>query len=182
MKSGASRGKTGMYGMTAAESAKMRQAESAPLNIQDFGWLYDRIFECCAQANASYKLSVLDTLTDEVQIVKYAKGDFLRMHRDNGVGYTANRAISAVVMLSAPEEYEAGELMMELARDDATRAPICRPAPQEQGTVLVFPSNLQHEVLPVANGVRYSIVAWVAKGQPESFLKKLKKRIGLGAG
>ena len=35
-------------------------------------------------------------------------------------------------------------------------------APREKGTIVVFPSFVQHRVTPITKGVRQSIVGWVS--------------------
>ena len=76
-------------------------------------------------------------------------------HHDVDWNSTApyDRKISVTVQLSDPSEYEGGRFeFMETEQ------------PQEEarvkGTVLMFPSYLQHRVTPVTEGVRKSLVAW----------------------
>ena len=35
------------------------------------------------------------------------------------------------------------------------------PPIQEQGSIIVFASNLWHRIAPVTKGVRYSLVSWI---------------------
>ena len=65
-----------------------------------------------------------------------------------------DRKLSVVVQLSDPEEYEGGAFeFFCVAQPGATFAP--------RGSMLIFPSFLQHRVLPVTAGVRRSLVTWV---------------------
>lgn len=66
-----------------------------------------------------------------------------------------DRKISVVVQLSNPDSYDGGQF--EFAEVES-------PAKEKwgkQGSVLIFPSYLQHRVKTVTNGVRYSLVSWV---------------------
>ena len=66
-----------------------------------------------------------------------------------------HRKLSVVLQLSNPEDYTGGDLVInpggELLYPDKT-----------QGTVIFFPSILQHEVTPLESGNRYSIVSWIS--------------------
>jgi len=64
-----------------------------------------------------------------------------------------DRKLSVTVQLSDPEDYEGG--LFEFKHD--------QPLPKEafvKGSVLVFPSYLEHRVAPVTAGNRKSLVAW----------------------
>lgn len=64
------------------------------------------------------------------------------------------RKLSVVIQLSDPAEYEGGDFeFFGLQAPGAAFAP--------RGSVLVFPSFLQHRVLPVSKGLRRSLVTWV---------------------
>lgn len=72
------------------------------------------------------------------------------VHFMNDVVY--DRKISVTVQLSDPSEYEGGDF--EIAHV---------PLPdgiKNFGSVLTFPSYMQHRVAPVTKGVRKSLVAW----------------------
>ena len=65
-----------------------------------------------------------------------------------------DRKLSITVQLSDPSEYEGGEFSFsEVETPDVAQS-------KQKGTVLVFPSYLQHAVSPVTSGVRKSLVAW----------------------
>jgi PKHD-type hydroxylase len=71
-------------------------------------------------------------------------------NRDDGL----DRKLSITVQLSDPTEYEGGEFYF---------SEVETPNPElskKKGTILVFPSYLQHEVKPITKGIRKSLVAW----------------------
>jgi len=64
-----------------------------------------------------------------------------------------DRKLSVTVQLSDPSDYEGGHFeFMEVEQ------PL--PESRDKGTVLIFPSYLQHSVSPVTSGVRKTLVAW----------------------
>jgi PKHD-type hydroxylase len=65
-----------------------------------------------------------------------------------------DRKLSVVVQLDAPEAYSGGEFDFF-----GVESPGERFAPR--GSLLVFPSYLQHRVRPVRGGARRSLVTWV---------------------
>ncbi|MET0374684.1 MAG: 2OG-Fe(II) oxygenase [Rhizorhabdus sp.] len=64
------------------------------------------------------------------------------------------RKLSLVVQLASPDDYVGGEFeFFGVQNPGATFAP--------RGSLLIFPSYLQHRVLPVTEGLRRSLVTWV---------------------
>jgi PKHD-type hydroxylase len=65
-----------------------------------------------------------------------------------------DRKLSLVVQLSEPGDYEGGGFeFFGIQHPGAVFAP--------RGSMLIFPSWLQHRVLPVTKGLRRSLVSWV---------------------
>lgn len=93
----------------------------------------------------------------DVQFTEYdaAEEQYYSWHHD--VDFVADRGydrkISAVIQLSDQEDYEGGEFQFRYMQ-----------APEgfkKRGSVLTFPSYLEHQVTPVTEGTRYSLVTWV---------------------
>ena len=91
-----------------------------------------------------------------VQMGQYLPGGHYSWHTDTTVtdvdALNTQRKLSVVVMLSNPDDYEGGGL--EFDRLNPTSVP------NGQGSVYVFPSLMEHRVLPVTSGVRYSLTGW----------------------
>lgn len=65
-----------------------------------------------------------------------------------------DRKLSVVAQLSEPDDYEGGAFeFFGVQQPGATFAP--------RGSLLIFPSFLQHRVLPVTRGMRRSLVSWI---------------------
>ena len=94
------------------------------------------------------------------QLTRYKEGEYYSWHRDGGSDHLQGsklvRKLSMTVCLN--EDYEGGELQFHSygKKDNKITS-----APQGKGTIIVFPSFIEHQVTPVTNGVRYSLVAWI---------------------
>tara|TARA_R100000008_G_scaffold86724_1_gene81140 strand:- start:5468 stop:6085 length:618 start_codon:yes stop_codon:yes gene_type:complete len=117
-------------------------------------WIYERIRDLSIEANETYKLDICG-FTEHLQFTEYeGKGAKYGYHVDIGP-WNYHRKLSVVLQLSNPKDYTGGDLVInpggELLYPDKT-----------QGTVIFFPSILQHEVTPLESGNRYSIVSWIS--------------------
>jgi PKHD-type hydroxylase len=68
------------------------------------------------------------------------------------------RKLSISIQLTNPDEYEGGELY--LYQSDKGEL-----MDKTQGTLIMFPSYVLHEVMPVTKGTRNSLVTWVTGKQ-----------------
>ena len=75
-------------------------------------------------------------------------------HIDRNMGI-ATRKLSLSLQLSAPEDYEGGDLELWFGGEPVK-------ANRERGMITFFPSYVMHRVTPVTKGVRYSLVCWVS--------------------
>jgi PKHD-type hydroxylase len=118
-------------------------------------WIYKKIEKAIRSCNAhAYKFTLIG-LTQKVRVLEYAVGDhYQAWHQDFGKGRVSTRKLSASIQLSTPGEYEGGNL--EFFNGEIV------PAPLEQGSLIVFPSFVFHRVVPVTQGVRHSLVAWMS--------------------
>lgn len=70
------------------------------------------------------------------------------------------RKISMTLSLNDPSEYEGGNLKFDFGHHtDSERFHECQEI-RPQGSIIVFPSFLDHCVTPVTSGTRYSLVMW----------------------
>jgi PKHD-type hydroxylase len=69
---------------------------------------------------------------------------------------TYDRKISIVIQLSDPADYEGGEFQID---PQYPQFPVDQI--KEKGSVIVFPSFINHRVTPVTKGVRRSLVSWI---------------------
>ena len=87
-------------------------------------------------------------------------------------GYTDNpnmvnkiRKLSLTINLNLPGEYEGGNLKFDFGpHSTGNRYHECTEI-RPQGSIIVFPSYIYHQVTPVTKGTRYSLVLWTL-GKP----------------
>lgn len=65
------------------------------------------------------------------------------------------RKLSAVLMLSSPEDHEGGDLQVFTGNEPFTLE-------RKKGRLYVFPSYVLHRVTPVTSGTRKTLVSWVS--------------------
>ncbi|WP_326542963.1 2OG-Fe(II) oxygenase [Pseudorhodoferax sp.] len=118
-------------------------------------WVFERLNEAVTEINDTLYGFDISEFREGFQFTRYEVGEYYGPHFDIGPGHLAERKLSMTVQLSAPEDYTGGELIIH---PDFV-------ALKDQGALTVFPSFMCHDVRPVASGVRYSLVSWVA-GQP----------------
>lgn len=120
-------------------------------------------FELCSRythaANRQvYGVDITNQIECQFTMYDGNEEGFYGWHTDWGIDSSLafDRKLSCIIVLSAPDEYEGGEL--QLGYDQELRKP-------EKGSVFVFPSFILHQVRPVTSGKRFSLVSW-AEGPP----------------
>ena len=119
-------------------------------------WVYDLISPYMFTANerAGWKYNI--TTAEDCQITRYTKDGFYGWHVD-GIGSHSEldgggntRKLSMSIILNS--DYEGGDFEMRGLENQVPRL--------EEGSILVFPSFVEHRVTPVTEGIRYSLVTW----------------------
>lgn len=103
-------------------------------------------------AGWNYKCSNMEN----IQLGRYTEGGQYDWHKDTFAPNENNeqRKLSISILLSDTSDFKGGEFMF---RDlDDYQQPTMK-----QGSVLVFPSFLEHTVAPVISGERISAVTWI---------------------
>ena len=118
-------------------------------------WIYKKLTQLAIWGNERWCFQIMG-LSEQVQIAEYDSDTLGKYdwHIDCGSGFGAMRKISISVQLSAPEDYEGGELQFKTNREERT-------ASKEKGSAVTFPSYFLHRVKPTTKGKRYSLVLWV---------------------
>ncbi len=93
---------------------------------------------------------------EDPQFLRYGAGDYFVAHQDGNTPLVYDesrfRKVSVVIFLSALGTFGGGSFVLH-ADPPLTLA----PAP---GTLVAFPSETTHEVLPITHGERLSVVSW----------------------
>jgi PKHD-type hydroxylase len=108
-------------------------------------------------ANQSAGWGYMLTSQDETQIGRYKSADegHYDWHMDAGPPENGiQRKLSISILLSDPSEFEGGELQFKNIEGKKILT--------KQGSIVVFPSFIEHKVTPVTKGVRYSAVTWAS--------------------
>ena len=132
-------------------------------------WVYDLIWPYMISANEQGGWNFEVDAAESVQITRYKISGFYTWHSDGGsdclsVYDTPDnsflngkvRKLSMSILLN--DNYEGGEL--QIATTQKGKSEIQTPEFNKAGSVIVFPSFLEHRVLPVTKGTRFSLVAW----------------------
>jgi len=137
---------------------KIRKSDIVWINEQ---WVFDLIFPYIEGANeqAGWKYDI--KLLQYCQITRYTKDGFYSWHRD-GIGchnelcdnYGNTRKLSMSLVLN--DDYEDGDFEIHGLLEEQQIPRL------EEGSIIVFPSFMEHRVTPVTRGTRYSLVAWFA--------------------
>ena len=140
----------------------IRKSDIVWINEQ---WVYDLIWEYMLIANerAGWKYNIV--AVEICQVTRYTKDGFYSWHKD-GIGshnevfdepenkflHGNARKLSMSIVLNS--NFEGGDFEMR-GLDVGDKVPRL-----EEGSIIVFPSFLEHRVAPVTKGIRYSLVAW----------------------
>ncbi len=134
-----------------------RQSEVQWLDVNNI--LVRAVWSYITEINVNYFKANLGGY-EKGQFTKYnSNGDNYKWHRDHlyeEAGITQpQRKLSAMLQLSKPEDYKGGELQLFNGIAEPEELPI-----KKQGSLIVFRSEEWHQVTPVVEGTRYSLVMW----------------------
>lgn len=123
----------------------------------DIKFAMERLTGIINDLNNKYFNFNLYGFCENLQFTEYiAPGEYYKKHIDKMYDGLV-RKLSVVIQLTDPAEYEGGELILDLGVPNIMR--------KNQGSVILFPSYVLHEVTPITKGTRHSLVAWLA-GDP----------------
>ena len=134
-------------------------------------WIYKEIQPFIHQANRLANWNFNWDFSESCQFTKYKLNQHYDWHCDSWESSYANkdnpdtfgkiRKLSVTCSLSAPEDYEGGELEFDFRNMDPDKQSIRKCAEiKPRGSIVVFPSHVWHRVKPVTKGTRYSLVIW----------------------
>ena len=148
------------------DSRKIRKSNVAWLSEP---WIYEELNQVIHKANQNAGWNYQWDYNEACQFTIYKKGQFYDWHCDNYkepykehinpnlIGKT--RKLSLTLQLSDPKDYSGGELEFDMTvnKNKPYREVFKK---NSQGTIVVFPSFIEHRVKPVKKGTRYSLVNW----------------------
>ncbi len=149
----------GLIKGTTKEESDVRDSKISWLYpIDDMDWVFRRVTDITLNLNERFFKFDLFGLNEGFQFTNYeAPSGKYGKHVDRGINMSV-RKLSISIQLTNPEEYEGGELYL-YDNDKGTLMD------KTQGTLILFPSYVLHEVMPVTKGTRNSLVTWVTGKQ-----------------
>jgi hypothetical protein len=129
---------------------KEYSVDAGQISFNDGSTALQRVSSTFADGNV-WNLSYLDI--PSVRVMEYQVGDGYGRHTDWSPGAAKERKLSMTVQLSSHYAYKGGRVVLYAGPEDDHIS-------QVQGMATVWPSWTLHEVLPVEQGVRYSLTAW----------------------
>lgn len=150
----------GFQGSTITQETRRSKIRWINRQNHDLRWLLEEMNYIVHASNRN-AFDVDVTQLFELQFTEYSSEYQGHYDWHNDVNWdepiATQRKLSVIVQLSDPKDYEGGDFEMQPLH---LEPPLPEPL-KKQGTVLVFPSFLQHKVHPVTSGIRHSIVGWM---------------------
>ena len=156
-----------LYSESDLKLGEIQNSEKTDTNIRDSNvkfipssdtqnrWLFERLTGIINNANERFFQLDLNRI-ETLQYTVYKPGQYYRDHLD--LGYTnpnnAVRKLSFSLQLTDPTTYKGGDLILKHGSEPET-------ARRDRGSITFFPSYILHEVTPVTEGIRKSLVGWV---------------------
>ena len=127
--------------------------------VDGIDWVFRRVTDITLNLNERFFKFDLFGLNEGFQFTNYeAPSGKYGKHVDRAINSPV-RKLSISIQLTNPEEYEGGELKLYDGEEEGT------VMDKAQGTLILFPSYVLHEVMPVTKGERNSLVTWVTGKQ-----------------
>lgn len=144
-------------GPTGVVNKNIRRSSLSWLHkTSDTSWVFETLAHVVSSLNAEFFRFNLTGFGEPIQLTNYDQSveGMYGWHVDFG-GAGPNRKLSLVLQLSDPVEYEGGVLELKPHGDTIMRMR------KQRGLITVFPSWTLHQVTPVTQGSRQSLVLWV---------------------
>lgn len=127
-------------------------------STQETQWVFEKLGHVVSSLNAQFFRFDLRGFGEHIQLTNYDSSEqgMYGWHVD--MGHHAGspcRKLSIVMQLSDPVEYEGGVLELQPHGKDVIKMR------KQRGLVVAFPSWTLHQVTPVTQGTRQSLVAWI---------------------
>ena len=124
-------------------------------NTTETKWVFEKLASVISQMNAQHFRFDLTGFGEPLQLTNYDQSEngMYGWHQDYGGG--VSRKLSMSVQLTDPSEYEGGNLQVMTSSEPQN-------VRKQRGLIAIFPSYVMHQVTPVTQGSRQSLVTWVS--------------------
>jgi len=118
-------------------------------------WFEKNLLDLANTANSECKWEYHITGNENIQYAEYGPTQHYNWHVDVFplIGAPTDRKLTVVCLLNDPEEYTGGVFQIRLYSEYT--------APLVKGSMIAFPSFLEHRVTPVLSGLRKSATIWL---------------------
>ena len=142
-------------GVQSVNTNKRRSQISWLHNTQETKWVFEKLGHIASRLNADHFRFDLTGFGEPLQLTNYDQSEngMYGWHQD--CGETISRKLSLSLQLTDPSEYEGGNLQVMAVGEQQT-------AKKQRGLIVAFPSYVVHQVTPVTQGSRQSLVAWIS--------------------
>ena len=167
--SGATENLASVYGVVegGAVDERIRKAKRLVPPAGTVERVMQRLLNAREEVGAYFGISL--RTCEDPQFLRYGVGDFFVAHQDGNTGMLLSnqeqsRKISLVIFLNAQSEtaaagsYGGGSLVFSEWRPGRRAGQYSLAG--NAGMLVAFPAETTHEVIPVTQGERYSIVSW----------------------
>ena len=149
----------GIYGATKNDKLNMKNIRTTNVSWFPKGHFLESMLQGYATLANLEAWNFIVTGKEKIQFGEYKKGGHYGWHTDSSLNPNVPfRKLSITVNLSDPRDYEGGNFEMKNPIGMELKLPMGQL--RKRGTVIVFPSFLQHRVTEVKRGTRYSLVQW----------------------
>lgn len=147
---------------TAFDSINYRESDVSWIDSNDPAThpLFQTIWEHTAQANEEARWNFEIDYIEPLQYTVYAENQHYGWHVDLDMENSVERSRKISFTILLEDEHEGG--LFELEAGSPIQEPRTHCVPLKKGDMLLFPSYIWHRVTPVTQGVRKSLVGWIA--------------------
>ena len=141
----------GINNETAPDGLRKTSIAWAPRNHWLEGIMLNNMFYANRETNWNLDFGVH---TEQVQLAKYETGHFYDWHKDTFFLTDAPtcRKLTSLALLNDHSEFSGGDFQIQNVRETINL---------KKGSVIVFPSYLDHRATEVTAGTRYSAALWI---------------------
>jgi len=128
-------------------------------NTPETSWVFETLAHAVSSLNAQFFRFNLVGFGEHIQLTNYDESEqgMYGWHVDMGPSVTSPcRKLSIVMQLSDPVDYEGGVLEIQPHGKEIIKMR------KQRGLIVAFPSWTLHQVTPVTQGNRQSLVAWIS--------------------
>lgn len=109
---------------------------------------------------------------DSMKFLNYETGMYYKTHNDHYMMGSIRSDYSCTVFLSNPDEYDGGELVVNVGNSEI-------PYKLKKGEAVIYPTGLMHRVDEVLSGSRKVVVFWVESCIQDSRIRSLYQQFSI---